>query len=427
MLYYAIIVIFILTYLVISMTDRISKALTVLIGACLVVFLNVVPFQTLAHTIDMNVIFMLMGIMIIGDIVSQTGLFEWISIKIARKAKGNGLLTVLGLLIAVAVCSAFFGNITTLILFIPVAILLAQILNLPVRPLLVLLALFGNLGGTTTLIGDPSNIIVGSRAEVNFMQFIIHLAPAVVIITIFWLCLVAIFRGRCFTAGIGTRQQIMKALPEKAIADASMLRRVLIVGALIIIALVVSSYTKSEPGVIMLFGSIVMGLVCRLKMRHVLQKVDWPSIIFVGGLFVIIGSLEMQGGFDDIAVWLPKYTDGNMFMTTMFILWGAAFFSSVVDNIPLSIALVPLVQKVATSFPAEMNVGHPLLWALVLGITLGGSISFFGSSTNYTMKRLAERNKYHISIVAFTAYGMPFAVTGLLISSVYLYLRYFMK
>ncbi len=427
MLYYSIIVIFILTYLLISMTNRINKALTVMIAACLVVFLNVVPFQELSLKIDLNVLFMLMGTMIIGDIVGQTGLFEWISIMIARHFKGNGLLTVLGILTAIAVSSAFYGNIVTLILFVPVAILLAQILNLPVRPFLVLLALFANLGGSATLIGDPCNVIVGSRAGVSFMQFIIHVAPAAVIIGIFWLCLVAIFRGRCFVSGTGSKQQIMKALPEKAITDFSLLRRALLVGALILIALIVSSYTKSEPGVILLFGAIVMGLVCRLKMRNVLQKVDWPSIIFVGSLFVIIGSLEMQGGFEDIALWMKKYANGNMFVMAMLILWGSAFFSSLVDNIPLAIALAPLVRKVSIDFPAELNAQHPLLWALVLGITLGGSISLLGSSGNYAMKRLAERNKYHVSAFSFTAYGMPFAVSGLLIASIYLYIRYFMK
>lgn len=426
-MYYAIIVIFILTYLLISMTNRINKALTVMIAACLVVFLNVVPFQELSYKIDLNVVFMLMGIMIIGDIMGQTGLFEWISIMIARRFKGGGLLTVMGVLSAVAVCSALYSSIVTLILFVPIAILLAQILNLPVRPFLILLALFANLGGAATLMGDPCNMIVGSRAGVGFMQFIIHVAPAAVIIGIFWLCLVAIFRGRCFVSGTGSKQQIMKALPEKAIPDFSLLRRALLVGVLILIALIVSSYTVSEPGVIMLFGAVVMGLVCRLKMRSVLQKVDWPSIIFVGSLFVIIGSLEMQGGFDPIAQWLKGHAGGNMFVMAMLILWGSAFFSSAVDNIPLTIALVPLVRKIAGEFPADMYAVHPLLWALVLGITLGGSVSFFGSSGNYAMKRLADRNKYNISALSFTAYGLPFAVSGLLISSIYIYIRYFMK
>jgi Na+/H+ antiporter NhaD/arsenite permease-like protein len=425
-MYYAIIVIFILTYMLISLTNRINKTLMVLIGACLVVFLNVVPFQTLSHQIDLNVIFMLMGIMIIGDIIGQTGLFEWISIMLARKFKGSGLLTVMGVLCAVAVCSALYSSIATLILFVPIAILLAQILNLPVRPFLILLALFANLGGATTLIGDPCNMIVGSRAGVSYMQFIIHVAPAAAIIGIFWLCLVAIFRGRCFVAGTGSKQQIMKALPEKAIPDFPLLRRALLIGLLILAALIVSSYTRSEPGVILLFGAIIMGLACRLKMRNVLQKVDWPSIIFVGGLFVIIGSLEMQGGFDRIAQWMQTYTNGNLFAMTMLTLWGAALFSSAVDNIPLAIALTPLVGKISSAFPAEMNT-NPLLWALVLGITLGSSISLLGSSGNYAMKRLAERNKYNIGVMVFSAYGLPFAISGLLIASLYLYIRYFMK
>lgn len=424
-MYTATIIIFILTYLLISATSRINKSLAVTIAACVVVFLNVVPFNTLLETVDLNVIFMVIGMMIFGDIVSQTGLFEWIAIMIARKTKGNGLMTVAGLLIAVAFCSALFNNVSALILFVPVTILLAQILRLPIRPLLILTALFANLGGTATLIGDPCNFIVGSRANIGFMPFLWHLTPAVIIIGFCWLCMIAVTRGRIFTSGAGAQQQIMKALPEKAITDTGMLWRILLMGILILAGLAASSYTGTPPGVIVLFGAIITGLICKQQMGQLLQKVDWPSIMFYGGLFIIIGSLELQGGFDDIVKFLLNFADGNKFLMAMIILWGCAFFSSVVDNIPLAIAMAPLVQKISLSFPDDPN--HSLIWALVLGITLGGSISLFGTNSNYAMNRLAERSKYKIGIINFTAYGIPFAITGLLIASGYLYLRYFMK
>jgi Na+/H+ antiporter NhaD/arsenite permease-like protein len=428
-------IIFIITYFFIA-TEKIDKTVAALLGAIAVIFCHAAPFEELLQKIDLNVIALLAGMMMIVNILATTGLFEWIAIKIARKGKGNALMIFTAFMLVTAVLSAFLDNVTTVILIAPITILIAQILEISAAPILIMEAVFSNIGGTATLVGDPPNILIGSRCGLSFNAFINNLGPAVLIVMTVSLIIITFFMRKSLKSSPLALSRIEKTKPGKAIIEPKRLKKALVIFALVLIGFFCSHSIHVEPGIIALAGGLTMAVVCKMDIHHVLEKVEWATILFFAGLFMLIGALEVNGVFELIGNEIISLTQGNLLMTAIVVLWASAIFSAIVDNVPLVIAMIPLINSMVPVFSQQMGIEgteelvktqihDPLLWALALGACLGGNGTIVGASANVVIVHIARRNKYKISFWDFFKYGFPVMILSLIISTLYLYIRYF--
>ncbi|MDR0867853.1 MAG: ArsB/NhaD family transporter [Planctomycetota bacterium] len=428
-------IIFIITYALIA-SEKIDKTAAAIFGALVIVLFKHASVGELFAKIDLNVIFLLGGMMMVVSILARTGIFEWVAVVLAQQSKGYGMPIVLKFLLATAVLSALLDNVTTVILMAPITILVTQILEIPTVPVLICEAIFSNIGGTATLVGDPPNIVIGSQSGfLTFNDFVVHLAPcAGIVAAVTFGIIYFLFRKR-FVVGDAIRQRLMVAHPEKAIIDPQTLKRALPVFFLIIAGFVMSHTLHLEPGLIALTGAMLMAVVCRASIPHVLEKVEWGTIFFFVGLFMLIGALEIVGVFEFLGQKMLALTSGDLLLTAMIVLWSSAFLSAVVDNIPLVIAMMPLLASLIPSFaaaagiadPEQINrqIAAPLYWSLALGACLGGNGSLIGASANVVIAQMGNRNKCPITFMGFTRYGFPLMLVSLVISTGYIWLRYF--
>ncbi len=435
------IIVFVITYLFIA-SEKIDKSIAALLGACTVVALHVANFEELIHKVDLNVMALLIGMMMIVDIMATTGIFEWVAVVIARKSKGNVILIVAEFLLVTAVISALLDNVTTVILIAPITILITQILEIPTVPILILEAVFSNIGGTATLVGDPPNIIIGTSCKLSFNEFLFHLSPVVCIICVLAVVIVLFMMRKSMKAAPAAIERVAKTRPELAIIDRDNMIRSLVVFCLVIVGFFLSRTIGVEPGIIALGGGFLMAMVCRVSIHRVLEKVEWSTIMFFAGLFVLIGALEANHFFEILGDKIVAWTSGNFVLTVMVILWSSAIFSAIVDNIPLVIAMIPLIKSIIPVFAHQMglegtdaqtlalvktSIEEPLLWSLALGACLGGNGTLIGASANVVISQIARKNKYRLSFWDFTRYGLPMMFFSLIISSFYVYFRYLSK
>jgi Na+/H+ antiporter NhaD/arsenite permease-like protein len=428
------VIIFAVAYVFIA-SEKVDKTIVALLGAAAVIGFGQISYEDALSKVDLNVIFLLVGMMVIVNVLALTGVFEWISIKLAQKAKGNGLIILISFLLSTAFLSAFLDNVTTVILMAPVTILICQILELPTIPFLIMEAIFSNIGGTATLVGDPPNILIGSQTHLGFNDFLINLGPAILIIMAVLIPVTMfVFRKNTETRE-NARQRVMRAKPDAAILEPAMLKRALAVFALTLVGFFVGHLYHLEPGIVALASAMIMVLVCRCPLHDMLSKVEWNTILFFVGLFMLIGALEEKGAFEALGNLMLGFTQGNLLLTVITILWFSALVSSIVDNIPLVISMIPLVEAIVPVFAKNMGITdyeiirltilEPLLWALALGACLGGNGSLIGASANVVVSQVARRNGYNISFMRFTRYGFVYMLMSLAMSTVYLYLRYF--
>lgn len=421
-------VVFTGTYFLI-VTEKVDRVAAAVLGAALAVFLHTVPYQYTLERIDLNVIFLLIGMMIIVNILSDTGLFEWIAVSIAQVARGNGLLILLGLVTATAVLSAFLDNVTTIVLIAPITILITQILEIPCVPFLILEALFSNVGGTATLIGDPPNILIGSKAGLTFNQFLANLSPVVAVIMLTLLGLVFFLHRRALRPNDDARHRIMRATPRLAITQPAQLKRGLPVFFLVLFGFSISHFVHIEPGLVALAGGFVMVLATGSSLREALERVEWETILFLIGLFILVASLEYNGVFEWLGHTLFRVTQGHYLMATLALLWLAGTLAACLGAIPVAIALIPLVQSMLGMFEAAGHTAaseQTLWWALALGACLGGNGTLLGTAANVVVIQIARKNNYHVSFKDFSRRGIPVTIVSLVISSIYLYVRYFL-
>lgn len=429
------IIIFIIAY-VLMISEKLNRTVAAMLGVAAVVLFRAIPYEHALEYVDLDVVFLLIGMMVVVDILSKTGLFEWVAIFTAQRAKGNPLLILIGLLFATALFSAFLDNVTTIVLIAPITILIAQILELPVAPFLILEALFSNIGGTATLVGDPPNILIGSKSGLTFNDFLINLSPIIL------LCMVVIFAGILlflhskFGTTKALRKRIMQAEPSKAILDPWRLKRGLAVFAMILMGFVISHWIGLQPGIIAISGAFIMTVATRNDLRKAMEKVEWETILFLVGLFMLVGALEYNGLFTSIAKVIFDLSQGHLFATAMIVLWTCAILSAVVDNIPVAIAMIPLVQDIIEASAVQLGleqspeileqcVANPLWWSLALGACLGGNGTQFGAAANIIVTQVAKRNGIKLSFSDFMKYGLPVTLATLVMCSIYLYLRYF--
>ena len=427
--------IFLFVYALIAF-DIVDKTAAALLGAGAVILLHLVPYHEAVKSVDLNVIFLLIGMMSVMSILAETGFLEWLAIAIAQRAKGNAKVIVVQFLLVTAFLSAVLDNVTTVILIAPITILITQLLEIRTVPILVMLAIFSNIGGTATLIGDPPNIIIGSATTLSFNDFLFNLGPVVVVMTLVCLALVRFRMGATLDTKEEARRRVMMAQPELAILDPVLLKKCGGVLALILLGFFTSRLTGFEPGIVALAGSVVMMIVCKVDIHTALHKVEWATILFFIGLFMLISALEHNKLFEKSGEMLIHATQGNLLLTVMVILWASAIASAIVDNIPLVIAMIPLIKTMVPVFTAQMGltddpalahtaIEAPLYWALALGACLGGNGTLIGASANVVIAQIGMRNNANITFMEFTKAGFPIMMITVLISSVYMYFRYF--
>jgi len=419
------IVIFVLVYILLA-SEKVEKSVAAMLGASAVIIGGLIDFESAMGAIDLNVIFLLIGMMTCVAILAETGFFEWVAISVAKAMKGRAAPILITLLLVTMVFSALLDNVTTIILLAPVTILITQLLELPTLPFLILEALASNIGGTATLIGDPPNIIIGSRAELTFNDFIVHLTPGVLVMGAVFIITAYFVMKKHLHVPDQVRTRVTEACPKLAIRDAKKMKRSLIVFGFIFIGFFTHHHLGVPPGVIALAGMGTMLLTCRTKSDKMLRHVEWDAILFFIGLFIIIGALEHNGVIDLLANGMLTLCGDNLLLTTMVVLWGSAFLSAVLDNIPFVIVMMPLIQKMLVDTGGSPTGDNPLFWALALGACLGGNGTIIGASANVVVSKIGERNGYKITFMQFMKWGMPFMIQSVFLAMIYLWIRYFL-
>jgi len=420
------IIVFTIVYLLIA-TERINRVVAALAGAGVILAIGVVgsddAFFSKETGIDWNVIFLLFGMMVIVGVLRQTGVFEYVAIWATKKAKGRPFRVMTLLCLITAVASAGLDNVTTVLLIAPVTLLVCEKIGVRPVPFLIAEALASNIGGTATLVGDPPNLIVASRSGLGFNDFLINLAPIVVVMLVAFVALSRFLFRKDFTADPEQVAQVMELDEREAIQDRSLLVRSLIVLGLVLVAFTLHSVIHLEPSVVALLGAGLLVAISGLRPQSYLVDIEWETLLFFAGLFILVGSLVKTGVIDHLAAGLVAATGDSVPAAMMLILWGSAALSAIVDNIPFVATMAPVVdQLVSGSGPFAGQNG--LWWALVLGADLGGNATAIGASANVVVAGIAKKSGHPISFWEFTRYGAVVAVVTLAIATPYLLLRY---
>lgn len=422
--------VFAATYVII-MTDRLNRAVIALLGAGLMVFSGVLTQAQAVAGIDFNTIGLLTGMMVIVAVMQKSGVFQYVAIWAAKKARAEpwGILVMLS--VVTAVFSAFLDNVTTVLLITPVTLLIADALKISPYPYLFAEIFASNIGGTATLIGDPPNIMIGSAANLTFNDFVIHLAPVVVVIFVLTLIPIYFVWGRKLRAAPEDRAKVMAFEEAATITDARLLKQSLAVTALVILGFVLARPLRLEPATIAMSGAALLLLLNVWGRKPETQSqavhrsfgdVEWVTIFFFIGLFVVVAGIEQAGALKILAQAIIQLTGGDYVATNLSILWVSAILSAVVDNIPFVATMIPVIQNMAPVFGQEHL--QPLWWSLSLGACLGGNGTLIGASANLVVAGFAERAGEPIRFMRFLAGAFPLMLLSIAISSAYVYLRY---
>jgi Na+/H+ antiporter NhaD/arsenite permease-like protein len=421
------VVVFLAAYALIA-TERIHKTLVALAGAAIMVTLPVINSDDVFYSrdtgIEWDVIFLLLGMMIIVSVLRQTGVFEYTAIWAAKRAHGSPLRIMILLVLVTAFASALLDNVTTVLLIAPVTLLVCDRLEIGPAPFLMAEAFASNIGGTATLIGDPPSIIIASRAGLSFNDFLIHLAPiAIIVMGVFAASLPRLFPG-AFDVDPERVADVMSLEEREAIRDPRLLIKCGVVLVAVLAGFVAHSAIHMEPSLVALVGAGILIVISGLEHSDYLSGVEWDTLLFFAGLFVMVGALVKTGVVNELARLATTATGGHALLTTMLILGVSFVFSGIINNVPYAATMAPIVGHLLPSMVGHVN-PQVLWWALVLGTDLGGNLTAVGASANVVILGIARRADSPISFWEFTRKGV--IVTGISIglSAIYLWLRYF--
>lgn len=419
--FYIALVIFLVTYFII-VSEKVHRTVVALAGAVLMILLGVINQHQAIEGVDFNTLGLLIGMMVIVSLAKHSGMFQFVAIWAAKKGKGKPIPIFFLLGIITAVFSALLDNVTTVLLIVPIVFVIANNLKLNPIPYLFSTVIFSNLGGAATLIGDPPNILIGSAANLSFMDFVIHMGPIMVIIfavSAFWLYFV--FK-RSLVSDEAYQQKIMAFNPKDAITDYPLLWRSLAIILLVTVGFFTHGITHLEGATIALAGAAFLLLLTMNDPEAHLRDVEWTTIFFFVGLFILVAGLEHTGIIDMLATLLLDATGGNMLSTAMAILWGSAVFSAIIDNIPFVATMIPLVHSIGALSTTSIQ---PLWWALALGADIGGNATIVGASANVVVKGMSDQAGHSFSFWDYAKVAIPVTVVGLLLGSLYVAIRYF--
>jgi Na+/H+ antiporter NhaD/arsenite permease-like protein len=373
--------------------------------------------------IDWNVIVLLIGMMLIVSVMRRTGVFEYIAVWSVKRTKGDPFRVMVVLVLVTAVASAALDNVTTVLLIAPVTFLVCERLAVPVIPFLIAEALASNIGGTATLVGDPPNIIIASRSGLSYMDFLVHLAPIVVVILIVFIAMSRFLFRHAFQADPERVRSVMELDEREAIEDRRLLTISMVVLALVTVAFALHSVLHLEPSVVAIVGGLVLLGLSRLDAEAVAKDVEWATLLFFAGLFIMVGALVNTGVIQQLAERAAEAAEGNLAWASIGLLWGSAVISGIVDNIPYVATMSPVVEQVVAAEGG--SAAEVLWWALALGADLGGNATAVGASANVVIIGLAEKAGHRISFWRFTKYGLLVTAVSLAVTTPYVLLRYF--
>lgn len=419
----------ILAYIFIAL-ERIPKVTIALLGGALTIVLGLVS-QTKAlgdginphyfiNFIDFNVIFLLVSMMVIVSITTRSGVFNWIANELLKFTKGHPVKVLCALGLFTAVTSAFLDNVTTVILIMPITFAIAKKLDIDPIPFLLTEIFSSNIGGTATLIGDPPNIIIGSAGGLSFIDFIKELTPVILVIMCVILTVLAFIFRKKLHASQDKMDEVAKIDNSHTITDKALMIRSTLILALVILGFMLHDVTHIETCVVAMLGASI--LLIFEKPNEILQDVEWNTIFFFIGLFIIIGGLEASGGIKLMAEWILKVTQGSQAATSMIILWASGVISGIIDNIPYTATMAPMLVEIEKTMGATY--AYPLWWALSLGACLGGNMTIIGAAANVIVSENAAKSGHPISFMRFLKYGVGVVAISLLISTAYIYLRF---
>ncbi|WP_314587715.1 ArsB/NhaD family transporter [Paenibacillus terrigena] len=416
--------IFLVIYALI-ISEKIHRTILAMIGAILMITLGIVDQDTAIHHIDFNTLGLLVGMMIIVGITSKTGLFKYIALKAAKVSKGKPKRIMIALAVITAVSSAFLDNVTTVLLMVPVTLSITRQLRINPLPFLITQIIASNVGGTATLIGDPPNIMIGSAVkELTFVSFISNLAPIAIIILVTYLPIFLWMFGKKIQSTPELQQRIMEMDERTMITDRKLLYKCLTVLGLTIIGFFLHQLVHLESATVALAGAFLLLLITGEHMlEEALQHVEWTTLFFFIGLFVLVSGLVETGVIAKLAEQAIELTGGDPLMTSMLILWLSAIASAFLDNIPFVATMIPMIQDMGTMGITNLE---PLWWSLALGACLGGNGTLVGASANLIVAGLAGKEGYPISFMKYLKIGFPLMILSIVLSSIYLYVRYLM-
>ncbi|MCV7196933.1 ArsB/NhaD family transporter [Mycobacterium angelicum] len=420
------IVVFVVAYVLIA-SDRVHKTLAALGGAAIVVTLPIISSHDVFYShetgIDWDVIFLLFGMMVIVGVLRQTGVFEYIAIWAAKRAKGSPLRIMILLVLVMAFGSALLDNVTTVLLVAPVTLLVCERLAINPVPFLMAEVFAANIGGAATLVGDPPNIMIASRAGLTFNDFLIHMAPIVLIVLAVFIALLRPLFGS-ITAAPENVAEVMSLDEREAIRDRGLLIKCGVVLLLVFTAFIAHPLLHMQPSIVALLGAGVLIVISRLQRSDYLSSVEWDTLLFFAGLFIMVGALVKTGVVNDLARSATALTGGHELLTAGLILGVSAPISGIIDNIPYVATMTPIVAQLVASLPGHVSPGT-FWWALALGADFGGNLTAVGASANVVMLGIARRAGTPISFWEFTRKGAIVTVVSVGLSAIYLWLRYF--
>ncbi|MFF5211061.1 ArsB/NhaD family transporter [Streptosporangium sp. NPDC000396] len=408
-------------------TERIHRVAAALGGAGIMLLIHAsdagAAFFSEETGVDWNVIFLLLGMMVIVGVLKQTGIFEYLAIWAAKRARGKPYRLMVLLVVITASASALLDNVTTVLLIAPVTFLVCERLRLPVVPFLIAEAMASNIGGAATLVGDPPNIIIASRGGLSFNDFLIHMAPMVVILMVAFVGLCRILFREAFVYDPERAEQIMQLEEREAIADRTLLWQSLAVLGLVMAAFVLHPVLHYEPSVVAILGAGLLVAATKVTTEQAIAEVEWPTLVFFMGLFVMVGALVETGVIGQVSRLAVDATAGQLGLATMVLLWASAGLSAIVDNIPYVATMSPIVAELVQAGGGN-DAGQVLWWALAFGADLGGNATAVGAAANVVVIGIAARNGTPISFWTFTKYGLIVAVVTVVLVTPYLWLRY---
>jgi len=413
-------IIFILAYMAI-VSEKINRTTVAVFGASLMILFDVLSQEEALEHIDYNTIGLLIGMMIIVNILKRTGIFQYLAIKTAKISNGNPHMILILFSIITAIASGLLDNVTTILLIVPVTLVIADTLEIDPFPFIIAEILSANIGGAATLIGDPPNIMIGSFTHFSFLDFVVNLGPIILVIFIITLSIISLLFKNSLIVSDQSRSNILSLDEKLAITD----RKLLIKSAIILVVTIggftLAEFLHLESASVAIFGASTLLLISRIEPEEVLIDVEWGTIFFFGGLFILVGALVNIGVISFMADKLLQVTNGDIKITTHVVLWMSAILSSFLDNIPYVATMIPLVDQMEGLSAIDYN---SVWWALALGACLGGNGTIIGASANVVARGILEKNGQKFSFLKFMKIAFPLMIISVILSAVYLSVFY---
>ena len=412
--------IFGISYFLIA-TGRIPHVVVAVLGAMAMVFLGVMSEHEALSHVNLEVVLLLAGMMSLANIFARTGAFEWVAIKAAQLVRGDGFLTLCLLCVITAVASAFLDNVTVVVLAVPITLSICRMLDVQPIPFLLAQVFASNIGGVSTIVADPPNIIIAAEADIGFLDFMLNAAPVGILGMFVLIGMLYLWFRKSTVTTEENRATVMRRNAAAAITDSVLLKKCIVVFTFTVVGFLIHDLIHVGPAFVVVTSATVLLLISRIDPHEVLEQVEWTTLAFFVGLFILVGGLEETGVTVIVREWLVDVSGGSDRNLAFMLVWFGGVTSAIVDNVPFTATMVEVVRGVS-----DDDLGtSPLWWALALGADLGGNATIVGASANVIVVNIARARGYPISFMHFLKYGAVISFLTLLVSTAYLWLRYY--